>query len=90
MSQPEGPVAVASAAANYVSLIEQLFHAAERELSKGEHLRVVVCTPEGRVEASQLEGADPNLLVVHGVRSSRPLTWATSPADWRLATAAAD
>jgi hypothetical protein len=78
VSEPEVEAAAPSFAANYLKLIEQQVREAERELEEGELLRVVVSTPAGRVQAFQLEGAEPALLVVHGVRDGQRTTLITA------------
>ena len=56
-----------SPVAAYLNLIQHQLLVAEQEREEGEHLRVFISTPEGRVEALRLDGAEPELLVVHGI-----------------------
>jgi hypothetical protein len=58
--------------AAYLRLIEQEVRESKEESQEGERIRMVVCTPEGRIEALQLDCVDPNLLVVRGLRGGRP------------------
>jgi hypothetical protein len=60
VSEPEELASNGTAAA-YLNLIAQQLSLFEEELEDGELLRIVVCTPEGRMEALQRECVDPNL-----------------------------
>jgi hypothetical protein len=70
VSEPEEPTDDPSSIEAYLNLIQHQFGIAERELKDGERLRVFISTPEARVEALRLEGAAPDLLVVHGARTT--------------------
>jgi hypothetical protein len=71
VSEPDDRGDEASSVERYVRLVRQQIQAAKTELREGEVLRVFVCTPEGRLEAAQLEGAPPNWLIIHGARGGR-------------------